>query len=166
VKRETISHLQESGADSALLEFLQADLVTYEHSKQQGPIDACPWIPQQQVMNYLDEAKLSSMSRPRLRVWRSRNVGESLKESMQKGCNICMRICEAVDCLGYDYSDIDIDSQYVSPTCQLRFLFPTSYKYGKRLKRTLSCYPRWALGIVTSAPLACCTESHSTPWRY
>jgi hypothetical protein len=110
IKEETISEIQGIYVDPAFLQFLQADLDAYRLSKCSGQLDACPWISPTVISKYLTEAERSTLPSYELETWDSPNHATYLRESAEKGCDMCLRMCEGIDWLGYEYEDISINS--------------------------------------------------------
>lgn len=113
IKETTISSLRVSGVNIALLQLLLEDLHSYRAAKRNGSLDVCPWIPLSDVLEYVLEEDLSQMEAPELDVWVSALPRKDVKSTAEMGCDMCLRICEAVQSLGYEYESLDLDSWLV-----------------------------------------------------
>lgn len=116
IKESTISELQSCHTNPALLQFLQSDLHIYRASRYHGQLDACPWVSSKVVSAYLNDTARATLTDHELGIWKgspSESRTKNLWESAEKGCHMCMRICEAVECLHYNVEVVQVESWLV-----------------------------------------------------
>jgi hypothetical protein len=123
IKESTISELQAFSANPALLQYLHSDLCIYRASKYHGQLDACPWVSPKVVSAYLVEAAKATLDCYELDIWQQRTYGSprrNLRESAERGCDMCLRICEALECLRFEVEVVDLESWLVLDSVTLR----------------------------------------------
>lgn len=120
VKETTVSELQLAGAPLDLLRFLQADLSTYRQFRDLGWPYASPWVPAEAVSAFLTEESTSSLTHHDLEIWKHGEPRKYIRRSAGNGCDMCLRIWEAVESLRFDIDLTDLESWLVLHPVTLR----------------------------------------------
>jgi hypothetical protein len=123
IKKSTISELQAHHASPALLGYLKSDFHIYQASKHHGQLDACPWVSSQVVSSYLTGTARAALICHELEIWQQRAYGtprRNLQHTANEGCDMCLRICEALECLRFEVELADLESWLVLEPVTLR----------------------------------------------
>ena len=112
-KEATISELQALGAPLDLIRFLEVDLSNYQQLKNRGHLYASPWVSPEVVSVFLTTETSSSLTYQDLEIWREGEPRRDIRRSADNGCDMCLRICEAVEGLRYDFDSVEMESWLV-----------------------------------------------------
>jgi hypothetical protein len=125
IKAETILSLRNHGADSSLLELLEKDLKRYQAARQLSQstdrVDVFPWLQPDTLLLGLTDEALKDIPETELEIWRSGSWSNAtLKNAAVKGCELCLRIAEVIQCLGFLPDLVDIESWLVLKPVTMR----------------------------------------------
>jgi hypothetical protein len=116
VKDATISSLRKLGADPSLLEYLETDLKKYQHarglSQSDSRADICPWIPESFSLNVPENVR-EKLQDHEFSIWEMRRLKKNSNDSLDEECEMCLRILEAIKCLGFDPNALTLGSSLV-----------------------------------------------------
>ena len=117
VKAATISSLRNSGADASLLEMLETDLNEYQDARRQFQshkrVDVCPWLSPDSFSLDLPDDVRKIMEYFELPVWTKHFPRKSFNNLAEKGCEMCSRIIEVIQCLGFEPDIVEVESSLV-----------------------------------------------------